>query len=638
MSKKTDTELGMDAVITRRDLIHDAGVATLAMALGPGIVAAAPGKRAPVASTPSAVDYPPVRTGLRGSHPGAFESAHALAREGRSFPEPVDLDQHFDLVIVGAGISGLAAAYFYRQRFGADKRILLLENHDDFGGHARRNEFHQGGRMVLSMGGTHNLEWWNFSATVQAFLRDHGVDVELMRARKQFDYGHTAPSSPAMWFDAATYGENRLVVKCDLTDRLDAATIDQLPISKAGRESFKRFYAANEDVLEHLDEAQAEDYLRSISYPEFLRRHGGLTDDAVQLFAKLEHGGWGVEMRALSAMEAMAGGAPGVHLLGESWDSERRDYPVAMWPDGNASLARLQVAALIPDVAPGTTAANVALARFNYAALDRAGNPVRLRLNSTVINTTNTADGVAVSYVNDGTVLRVTAEHCVLACYHSVIPHLCPGLPQSQREALEYQVKHPLLLTNVLIRNTDALDRLGVDLVRCPGRLMERLFTFRGINTGGYEHAIDDSGSVSLIFWGSISPPEDAVDIKSQLRASRAIMLGLTLEDYEREVRTVLDGLLGPAGFDVRRDVLAVTVNRWPHGYAYEYLDLWDPDWPPGEAPHEIARKPFGRIAIANTDAAATAYTHTAIEQAWRSVQELPTRGPVDSSEDAGQP
>ncbi|MDO8860125.1 NAD(P)-binding protein [Haliea sp. E1-2-M8] len=628
----------MDAVITRRDLIHDAGMAALAMALCPSIVAAAPEKPAPAASSPSAADYPPVRTGMRGSHPGAFESAHALAREGRSFPEPVDLDQHFDLVIVGAGISGLAAARFYQQRFGADRRILLLENHDDFGGHARRNEFHQAGRMVLSMGGTHNLEWWDFSATVQEFLKDHGVDVDLMRERKQFHYGDTAPNSPAMWFDAATYGENRLVVNCDLTARLDSTTIDQMPISEAGRESFKHFYAAREDLLEHLDEAQAEDYLRSISYPEFLRRHGGLTEDAVQLFAKLEHGGWGVEMRALSAQEAMESGFPGVHLLGGSWDGEGWDYPVAMWPDGNASLARLQVATLIPGVAPGTTAANVAVARFNYAELDRPGNPVRLRLNSTVINTANTEDGVAVSYINDGKVLRVTAGHCVLACYHSIIPHLCPELPQSQREALEYQVKHPLLLTNVLIRNTDALDTLGIDGVRCPGRLMERLFTFRGINTGGYEHAIDDSGPVALVFWGSISPPADAVDIKSQLRASRAIMLGMSFEDYEREVRTVLDGLLGPAGFDVRRDILAITVNRWPHGYAYEYLDLWDPDWPEDEAPHEIARKPFGRIAIANTDAAATAYTHTAIEQAWRAVQGLPTRRPAGFSEDPGQP
>ena len=180
------------------------------------------------------------------------------------------------------------------------------------------------------------------------------------------------------------------------------------------------------------------------------------------------------------------------------------------------------------------------------------------------------------------------------------------------------------MLTNVLIRNTDALDRLGIDAVDCPGRLHASLFTFRGINTGGYRHDLDDSGPVSLVFWGTISPPPEAVDIKAQLRASRQAMLELAFEDYEREVRTVLDGLLGPAGFDVARDVLAITVNRWPHGYAYEYLDLWDEDWPEGEAPHEIARQPFGRIAIANSDAGASAYTHVAIDEAYRAVAELP--------------
>ena len=101
-------------------------------------------------------------------------------------------------------------------------------------------------------------------------------------------------------------------------------------------------------------------------------------------------------------------------------------------------------------------------------------------------------------------------------------------------------------------------------------------------------------------------------------------MLSLTFEDYEREVRTVLDGMLAPAGFDVENDVLAITVNRWPHGYAYDYLDLWDPDWPEGEAPHEIARQPFGNVAIANADAAADAYTHAAIDEALRAVNELP--------------
>lgn len=626
MSKRSDDELGMSATITRRDLIHDAGIATLAMALGftANVQASRSGPSVHAGTSTAPESYPPVRTGLRGSHPGAFETAHALAREGREFPQPLDIDESYDLIVVGAGISGLAAAHYYRQRFGEQARILLLENHDDFGGHARRNEFHQAGRMVLSLGGTHNLEWWNFSEAVNAFLREHGVDVQAMRKRRQFNYGRTAPNSPALWFDAETFGEDRLVVKCDLNTRLPPSVIDQLPISTAGRESLKRFYAAEDNVLPDLDEDAAESYLRSISYPDFLRRHAGLTEDAIALFAKREHGSWGVEMRALSAMEAIETGAPGAHIVGEDWDEDGWDYPAAMWPDGNASLARLQVAALIPEVSPGATAENVALAQFDYTELDRPEHRVRLRLNSTVINTVNTDDGVAVSYVHNGKVLRVKARHAVMACYHSVIPHLCPDLPESQREAMRYQVKHPLLLTNVLLRNSETLDKLGIDSVNCPGRLHESLFTFRGINTGGYEHDVADSGPVSLVFWGSVSPPLEAVDIKSQLRASRAIMLGLSFEDYEREVRTVLNGLLGPAGFDVKQDILAITVNRWPHGYSYDYLDLWDPDWPEGEAPHEIARAPFGNITIANADAAADAYTHAAIDQALRAVSELP--------------
>ncbi len=628
--KRRDKALGMETAISRRDLLHDAALTTLGLTVGSTLpvdaLAAGPGTSdVSVGRGPQPESYPPTRTGLRGSHPGAFEVAHGLAREGKAFPEPEDLEESYDLVVVGAGISGLAAAHYYQQRFGSDARILLLENHDDFGGHARRNEFHQGGPMVLSMGGTHNLEWWKFSKTVKGFLGEHGVNLRAMRKKKDFAYGRSAPNSPAMWFDKDTYGEDRLVANCDLTERLGPDLIDQLPISTAGRETFKAFYAGRKNVLEGYDEDEAEEYLRSISYPEFLRRHGGLTEDAIQLFAKQEHGGWGVEMRALSAMEAMEDGAPGLHLLGGGWDRDGWDYPVAMWPDGNASLARLQVAKLIQEVAPGTTADNVALAEFAYDQLDRPEHAVRLRLNSTVIRTENTDDGVAVSYVNDGRVLRVKAKHGILACYHVIIPHLFPELPKAQREAMKYQVKHPLVLTNVLLRNTDALDKLGIDNVRCPGRLHDSLFTFRGINTGGYEHDLEDKGPVSLVFWGSISPPDSAVDVHSQLRASRAQMLGLRFEDYEREVRTVLDGLLGPAGFDVQRDVLAITVNRWPHGYAYEYLDLWDEDWPDGEAPHEIARQPFGRWAIANADAGASAYTHVAIDEAFRAVRELPT-------------
>jgi spermidine dehydrogenase len=627
MKKPSDKRLGMQRAITRRDFVQGAavaaGAALQAGALGSSGLANTSAAVSTGAHRMTIADYPPVKTGMRGSHPGAYEIAHALARDGAKFPEPQSTEEHYDLIVVGAGISGLAAAHYYQKRFGADSKILLLENHDDFGGHAKRNEFHQSGEMVLSMGGTHNLEWWSFSKTVNAFMQEHGVDCKAMRKQMEFAYGRDAPNSPAMWFDETTYGVNRLVTNFNLSAKLTTEDIDKIPISDAGRDSLKRFYDSAPS-LEDWTEAEAEDRLSSISYPDFLRQYGGLTEDAVQLFDKEEHGSWGLEMRAISAAEAMWEGYPGAHLFGEDWSEDSFGYPVAMWPDGNASLVRLMVAKLVPQSAPNATAENVAMTQFDYSALDREKANVRLRLNSTVIGVDNIDQGVSVTYASsEGELKQVSARHSVLACYHSIIPHLCPAMSDTQKAALKYQVKVPMILTNVLLRNSQALDKLGVDAVSCPGRLHARLFLFKGLHTGGYKRSDTADEAVSLVFWGSVSPPEDAVDIRSQLRGSRQKLLELSFEDFEREVRTVLDGLLGPAGFDVAEDILAITVNRWPHGYAYEYMQLWDPEWESGEAPHEIARQPFGSITIANADAGASAYTHVAIDQAYRAVADL---------------
>lgn len=627
MKKPSDKRLGMQRAITRRDFVQGAavaaGAALQAGALGSSGLANASAAVSAGTQRMTIADYPPVKTGMRGSHPGAYEIAHALARDGAKFPEPKSTEEHYDLIVVGAGISGLAAAHYYQKRFGADSKILLLENHDDFGGHAKRNEFHQSGEMVLSMGGTHNLEWWSFSKTVNAFMQEHGVDCKAMRKQMEFAYGRDAPNSPAMWFDETTYGVNRLVTSFNLSAKLTTEDIDKIPISDAGRDSLKRFYDSAPS-LEDWTEAEAEDLLSSISYPDFLRQYGGLTEDAVQLFDKEEHGSWGLEMRAISAAEAMWEGYPGAHLFGEDWSEDSFGYPVAMWPDGNASLVRLMVAKLVPQSAPNATAENVAMTQFDYSALDRENANVRLRLNSTVIGVDNIDQGVSVTYASsEGELKQVSARHSVLSCYHSIIPHLCPAMSDTQKAALKYQVKVPMILTNVLLRNSQALDKLGVDAVSCPGRLHARLFLFKGLHTGGYKRSDTADEAVSLVFWGSVSPPEDAVDIRSQLRGSRQKLLELSFEDFEREVRTVLDGLLGPAGFDVAEDILAITVNRWPHGYAYEYMQLWDPEWESGEAPHEIARQPFGSITIANADAGASAYTHVAIDQAYRAVADL---------------
>lgn len=617
---KSDRELGMHGGITRRDFIHDAGLAALGLSVPLGGFAT-PGTLAGNQAT-----YPPARTGLRGSHPGSFEAAHAYARDGKPIPAPSDSGETYDLVVVGAGISGLAAAQFYRERFGHSARILLLDNHDDFGGHAKRNEFHQSGEMRLALGGTHNLEHWQFSDTVNSVIRKLGIDIPGMLRTQEFAYGRNGSRGPAVWFDADTYGENRLITNFSLDLGVAGQSLDrfdELPLSPEAITQLKSLYSKRVNVFAGDSDAAVEDYLTTTPYVDFMREYGGLGDEALQLYASASYGYWGLETRSLSAAEAMEMGLPGRNLLGYDATGEEADYPAALFPDGNASVARLQVHALIPAVAPGTTAANVAVAKFDYSQLDRPESTVRLRLNSTVVRAANTVTGVSVTYINSGRAYQVKAKHAVLACYHVIIPHLCPELPGEQKTALKYQVKRPLLLTNVLLRSSAALDSLGIVGAYCPGRMHAEVFMFKGLNTGGYTHPFSDDGPVPLTFWGSIAAPAEVHDLREQMRAARERMLALSFTDYEREVRTVLDGMLGPAGFDVKRDILAITVNRWPHGYSHDYMDLWDPACLPGQAPHEIARRPFGHITIANTDAGADAYTHVAIDQAYRAVQEL---------------
>lgn len=618
-TKKSDEQLGMGQSIARRDFIHATVLTSLGLML-------------PFASQASSdesqqftADYPPLKTGMRGAHDGSYETAHALAREGKMFDKPHDLDEFYDLVVVGAGISGLTAAYEYRKKFGANTKILILDNHDDFGGHAKRNEFDQSGNTRLSWAGTMNLEYTSFNQPVLDFLEELGIHPEKLSRELKFDYGN---DKPAIWFDEETFGKNVLVPGFSMYQRNkdELEQIDQFPISDPAKKALKDFFTKTDNVLAGMTDEAIDQVLYKTSYTNFLTQYCQLPAEALALFTKATDGYWGVQPHSLSVAECIGAWLPGLHRLGNAGNKvagHDESEEVAMLPDGNASIARLLVCRLIPELSAEATAKNITTAQLDYSQLDIAEHPCKIRLSSTVVNVSNEDNGVATTYVKNGKTVRVRSKYSVLACYHAIIPYICPELPEHQKEAQSYQVKHPMLVTNVLVKNSRALDKLGISGAYCPGRMHAKVFVTKGVETAGYAPDYKADEAVPLMFWGMMEPPAKNMPIQSQLRAARGVLLTKQFEDFEREVRTVLDGLLGSAGFDVSQDILAITVNRWPHGYSYGYLDLWDEKYAPGEAPHEIARQPIGNISIANCDAAASAYTQAAIEEAFRAISEL---------------
>jgi spermidine dehydrogenase len=247
---------------------------------------------------------------------------------------------------------------------------------------------------------------------------------------------------------------------------------------------------------------------------------------------------------------------------------------------------------------------------------------VRLRLRSTAVVVRNEAGGVAVGYVCDGELRRVAAKRCVLATYGMVMPHLCPEMPDEQKALLAQNIKSPLIYTKVLIRSWESWQKLRVHSIAAPMSFHTTVKLDYPVSLGGYRFPRDPKEPIGLQLVHVPLAPNQGLTAREQCRAGRQRLLEMTFADFEAQTRADLDRMLGPGGFDAKRDILAITVNRWAHGYSYFFNSLYD-DVDAAEASMEKARAPVGRIALANSDTAWDAYAHAAIAEAARAIDEL---------------
>ncbi len=628
MGEDRDRKLGMGRRITRRDFLNGVavGIGALGCATLEGFASNTPAQ----GHARGDDAYPPALTGMRGSAPGSYDVAHGL-RDGtfwESAGNPVDTHESYDLVIAGAGISGLAAAYFYRKQAGKNSRILILDNNDDFGGHARRNEFHVGKRLLLSNGGTQSIESPSeYSEVAKGVLSDLGIEPKVFyKAYDQQLYSHLGT---ACFFDKQTFGEDRLVP--GMGSVAWPEFLNRTPLAENVRKEIARLYAEKKDYLPGLSREEKRAKLAKISYAAFLTNVCKADPAVLPFFQTYPHDLFAVGIDAVSALACYRNpddydachyaGFDGMNL----GEEEKEEPYIFHFPDGNASIARMLVRALVPGSIPGHTMEDIVSAQADYGKLDQTSSPIRLRLNSTVVRARNSgalesAKGVEVSYVERGKLKSVKAKACILACYNSMVPYVCPELPEAQKQALHYCIKEPFVYTHVAIHNWTAFHKLGIRQIVSPGTYHSFTMLDFPVNLDGYKFPSDRQEPMVLFMLRS--PCKPGLSRRDQYRMGRFDLITTPFSTFERNIRDQLNRMLSPAGFDSARDIAAITVNRWAHGYAYEYDSLSDPDWEPDQRPCVIGRKQFGRISIANSDAAASAYTNAAIDQAYRAVQE----------------
>ncbi len=650
---KSDADLGMGREITRRDFLDGVMIGTGAVLAGGWLTACEPSspERAPATSTaPSATgpadtgsaSYPPAQTGFAGQSETASVIPHQL-RDGTfwaSTGSPEATGETYDLVVVGAGISGLASAYFFAREHPS-ATILILDADRDIGGHARRNEFAdvagRPGGLLVGYGGSESMQSPAlYSPAAKELIEDLGIDVEKFR---RYYHGEFWPSDRLYVFDEELWGRDH--VSRRRAGEPPARWVEQLPIAEQAKRDLVMLFEDPPDWMPGLGDAEKKRRLSTMSYSGFLREVAHVHEDAVRFLYNHGSDAWGLGIDGIGAVDVWPY-FPGFSGMGmddsepSKWNSpstqrlwfDEEPY-IYHFPGGNSTIARLVLRNMNPQAVPGRSIEDEVLARVDYGLLDDAGQRVRVRLESPVVKVENIASGVSgpgveITYAHGGSLRTVRSSSAVMACWYTMLPYVVEGLPVEQRTAAQAMDRVPLLYTSVQLRSRKAFEELDVwgGHVAGPGTDWTDFYLDYPVSIGRYEYPLDLAEPGIVLVHGAptmpgLPPREGAV-------AGRRALAQTSFADLERSLRSLLDRALGPGGFDAAEDIQAITINRWAHGYTWEYSLPWDAEfYPQGPLPGQIASRRFGQIAFANTDRYGAAYADLAIDAAHDAIDDL---------------
>jgi spermidine dehydrogenase len=564
--------------------------------------------------------WPVLKAGHR-IRDGEFEELPANAIETREL---------YDLIVVGGGISGLAAALFFQRQAGSGRKILVLDNHSIFGGEAKRNELVVDGHRLMAHQGSAVF----FVQYPHSFLARFYESIGLPNPRlkyqrwagpaRELPLGHTPyemldkePETYAFFFGNKFGHRPGMWLMDPWGKQLQGA-----PISETARAELLRWRQGPREPQPrpkyHGDEISR--FLDTITIEENLIRQYGISRETIRTFlSPVEGGGSGLGPDVLSAYADYA--ADMLHPLESGDDTDQ------MFPGGNTGFARLMVKTLIPASIPGPhTVAAVCRNPVNFAALDRPGSPARIRLNSTAVWVKHDGEPansqlVSIAYLVDGKLYRLKAKTVVMAGGSWTTKHIIRDLPPTHRNAYAQFYRSPCMMVNVALRNWRFLYKMGITGWRWFEGMGNYTEVRKTATVGGDEAVISPDSPVVLCLKHLYSSP--GLAIAEQGNRGRGEMLSTSFRDYELQIRQQFNDMFAPQGFDVRRDIAGIILNRWGHAYLNP-----QPGFFFGEngrpAAREILRAaPFGRIAFANTDLAGIMDHRSSILEAQRAVGQL---------------